>query len=77
MGRAPSHIAQELYLLALAEIANITTLDAAKMARFLRIVLGLELVFLSFIFCFSSIRSGFSGRILRKLHTNEIVKKTW
>lgn len=56
--------------------ANLSALDVAEMARFLRIVLGLGLVFLSFLVCFSSVRSEFSGGIARKLHTKEC-KKVW
>ena len=75
----PNGIVQESYLLSLAETANISALDIVKMARhmFLRIVLGLRLVSLSFLVFFSSIRTEFSGRIDRELHTKKTVKKAW
>lgn len=44
---------------------------------FLRIVLVWELVSLSFLVCFNSIRTEFSGRIIGELHTKETVKKVW
>lgn len=62
-------------MLSLAENA----LNIVKMARrvFPRIAFGLALVALSFLVCFTSIRTKFSGKVAGELQTEERVRKVW